>query len=377
MAAVSGEGGGAALRVDRLLLTQEGGHGFEHHAEVDVLAVADAALDAATVVGHGGNGGGVGGRRDEGVVLLAAALVDAAEAGTVVEALGGIDAQHRLGERGMELGELRLADAWGTAADDAGDDAADGVAVGFHLGDECFHLAGLLRVGTAHCVLLGHCEVVVAVVVVESDRSHLRGVGHHADAHLAEGQLGHGSADDAAQRDACRRASASAVVARTIFIKIGVVGMGGTEERAQVLIVLRVLILVSDDEADGGAGRAPFEDAAEQLYVVGLGALGGQRALAGAAAVELALYEVEVDLDACGHAVDDAADGRPVAFAKGGQCEQMSERVAHTSLVLSSQLSVLLSGNARSRPRGRGRGDGRSRPRSLRSHSRSLRRSCG
>ena len=43
------------------------------------------------------------------------------------------------------------------------------------------------------------------------------------------------------------------MVADTIFIIIGVVGMRGAEQTAHILIVLRMLVLVSDDEADGAA----------------------------------------------------------------------------------------------------------------------------
>ena len=54
VAAVGGEEGGAAVDIDRRLFAEEGGHGFEGHAEDDVVAVADAPLDAAAVVGGGG-----------------------------------------------------------------------------------------------------------------------------------------------------------------------------------------------------------------------------------------------------------------------------------------------------------------------------------
>ena len=54
VAAVGREEGGVAVDIDRRLFAQEGGHGLEGDAEDDVVAVADAALDAAAVVGGGG-----------------------------------------------------------------------------------------------------------------------------------------------------------------------------------------------------------------------------------------------------------------------------------------------------------------------------------
>ena len=72
VAAAGGEGGGLAVDGDGVLLHEQGGHGLEGYAEVDVLSVADAALDASAVVGAGGDASVPVG--DEDVVLLAAAL---------------------------------------------------------------------------------------------------------------------------------------------------------------------------------------------------------------------------------------------------------------------------------------------------------------
>ena len=323
--------GGISLEVDGVLLLQQGGYGLEGHAEVDVLAVADAALDAAAVVGGCGHLA-IDGAED--IVLLGATGCDAREALAIFEALDGVDAEHGCAEGGVELAELWLAEACRTALDDAGDDAADGVAFGLHLGDELLHLGCLLRIGTAHGIALCQREVVETVVALEGDVADLRGVGLNADAQLAECQLGECSAYTAADGDAGRGASAATMVAYTVFLMIGVVGMGGTEQAAHVLVVLRVLVGVPDDEADGTASGLAFEDAAEQLHLVGLVARGGDLALSWATAVQLALDEVHVDVDACGHAVYDAADGFAVALTKGCQPEYGSETIHDSQLTI-------------------------------------------
>ena len=41
----------------RLLVAQEGRHGFESHSENNILAVGDAALNTAAVVGRRGESG--------------------------------------------------------------------------------------------------------------------------------------------------------------------------------------------------------------------------------------------------------------------------------------------------------------------------------
>ena len=114
---------------------------------------------------------------------------------------------------------------------------------------------------------------------------------------------------------------------------IGVVGMRGTEEAAHVLVVLRVLVVVAHDEPDGAACGFAFEDAAEQFHLVGFVARRGDVALSGAPTVELGLNEVQVDVDAGRHAVDDAANGRAMALAEGGQPEYVAKSVLHNLLM--------------------------------------------
>ena len=119
------------------------------------------------------------------------------------------------------------------------------------------------------------------------------------------------------------------MVAQAVLAVVGVVGMRRAEQRAHLLVVLRVLVLVAHDEADGAACRLAFEHAAEQFYVVSLLSAGGNVALARSAAVEFRLDEVKVNGDACRHAVDDTSDSLAVALAKGGQSEKFSKSVAH------------------------------------------------
>ena len=72
---------------------------------------------------------------------------------------------------------------------------------------------------------------------------------------------------------------------------------------------------------------AALKDAGEKLHLVGFAAWGGEAALSRPAAVELLLDEVGGDVDAGGHAVDDAAYADAVAFAEGGEAEELSEGV--------------------------------------------------
>ena len=138
---------------------------------------------------------------------------------------------------------------------------------------------------------------------------------------LLQHELGQCTTDAAADGDTCRGTSAATVVADTIFIIIGVVGMGRTEQTAQVLIVLRVLVLVPDDESDGTARRLPFKDAAEQFHLVCFLPRRSDMALSRTATVQFLLDEFQVDVDACRHPVDHAAYGLTVTFSEGRQRE--------------------------------------------------------
>lgn len=71
------------------------------------------------------------------------------EAGSDLEALGGGNAEHSVGEHGLELVEGRLAETDGDVADDAGDGAADAVVAVLEFGDQLDHLVGDGLVGAA------------------------------------------------------------------------------------------------------------------------------------------------------------------------------------------------------------------------------------
>ena len=98
---------------------------------------------------------------------------------------------------------------------------------------------------------------------------------------------------------------------------------------AQVLVVLRVLVGVSDDKPDGTACRLAFKDPAEQFHPISLLTGRSELALSWSSPVELLLDEVQVDVDACRHTVDHTTDSLAMALSKGGQCEEVSERVTH------------------------------------------------
>src|SRR4051812_36868017 len=112
------------------LLRLENGRGrFERHAKDDLLAVADAALRAATAIRHGANAALA---RLKKIVVFAAAEARTGETAAQFETFRRGQREHRLREIGLESIEHRLAEPRGHAADAALDHAADRIALGAH-----------------------------------------------------------------------------------------------------------------------------------------------------------------------------------------------------------------------------------------------------
>ena len=101
----------------------------------------------------------------------------------------------------MQLAEFWFAQACRTALNDAGDNATDRVTLALYLGDEGFHLGRFLRIWAAHGIGFRQLEVVEAVVALEGNVTHLRGIGLNADAQLSEHQFGQRPAHTTADGD--------------------------------------------------------------------------------------------------------------------------------------------------------------------------------
>ena len=104
------------MNVNGILCAQQGSHRFEHYSEINVLAVANATLNATAVICGGG---------DSPIVIYkyvvhgATSEIHAVETFAVVEAFHGIYAQHGTSELGMKFPEFWFSQPCGTACDDA------------------------------------------------------------------------------------------------------------------------------------------------------------------------------------------------------------------------------------------------------------------
>ena len=110
-------------------------------------------------------------------------------------------------------------------------------------------------------------------------------------------------------------------------------------------IVLRAHVDILDEEGDRRAGGQELavlllgEDAGKNAHRIRLAPLGGEARLAGAPLLHPVLNLGFRDRDARRTAVDDAADGGPMAFAPGGDPKEMTEGVVrHASPALGGKL---------------------------------------
>ena len=345
MPALEGEEGVLAGAGEGVLGEADGGDGLEGDAEVDVLAVGDAALDAAGAVGGSAY---LPVAQDERVIVRAAAHGGGGKAGAVFEAFGGVDAHHGVGEARLEAVEDGFAEPGGQAGDDAGDGTADGVTFLLQFAKKAFHALREVGVGAADGVGLREVERKPGVREGEGKVADAGGVGADGDALRGEDLPGDGAGDNAGDVLAGGGTSATSGVADAILGFPGVVGVGRAVEVAQGEVVLGARVAVADEEGDGHAGGTPFEKPGEDLEAVFLGAGGGDVGLPGAAAVELMLYLLDGQDNARGAAFDDAADSRPVGFPERGQAIYVPESVghAHRGLMASAATAAVIVGTA-------------------------------
>ena len=104
--------------------------------------------------------------------------------------------------------------------------------------------------------------------------------------------------------------------------------MGRAHLLGDIGVILGALVGVLDHQADRGSGGLALKHAGENLHLICLAALGGIARGAGLAPVQLQLDVFRADFQSRRATIDDTAQGRTVAFAKGGNAKQLAKSVA-------------------------------------------------
>lgn len=108
--------------------------------------------------------------------------------------------------------------------------------------------------------------------------------------------------------------------------------MGGAKRVPHCVVSGGTGVLIGDGQGNGGAEGFALVDSGKDGDRVALFALGGDFALAGAAAIQLYLDLLFGDLEAWGAPVNNATDAASVAFAPGCNTEKLPKYITHGGL---------------------------------------------
>ena len=123
------------------------------------------------------------------------------------------------------------------------------------------------------------------------------------------------------------------MVAQTVFSGVCVIGMRRSERGAQLIVVRRVLILVTDNKSDWTSGGHSVHQAREYLDGIALLTCCCHSRLSRLAAVEFALHRFNIYLYSGWHTVNHATYGSPVTLAKSCKTKYMSECIQFPSII--------------------------------------------
>src|SRR5690242_573551 len=127
------------------------------------------------------------------------------------------------------------------------------------------------------------------------------------------------------------RAPTTSMIANSILLPIGIIGMTGTKRIDQIAIVLTARIFIADQQRNRRPRGLALEHPGENFDGIGLLPLCHMARGAGLTAVEVFLNIFSGQRKAWGTAIDDTADRGPMAFAKGREGEDVTERITgHT-----------------------------------------------
>ena len=137
-----------------------------------------------------------------------------------------------------------------------------------------------------------------------------------------------------------RRPPAAPVVADAVLLPVGVIGMARAERVDQISVVFTSCIFIADQQRNRCAGRLTFKDAGQDFDPVGFLPLGHVAGRAGFAAIQILLDIVGGQHQTRRATIDDAPDGRAVAFAKGRHGKDVTKGIAGHDLLHEVELDA-------------------------------------
>src|SRR5690606_11319149 len=125
-----------------------------------------------------------------------------------------------------------------------------------------------------------------------------------------------------------RRPSAAPVVAEAVLLVVGEVGMRRAVSIFVMGVILRFLVGVLDDKANGRAGAFAFKDTRKEFHRVGLLSLRHYGRLTRSSSVQLLLDGLLVYLQTGRTAVDDPPDGIAMGFPESSELKKFPEGIS-------------------------------------------------
>lgn len=306
-----------AVDVDRTARGGDAGSRLQCQVSNDRLARRNATQDAAGVVAEEAFRGQL-------VTVFGTTLGNAGEAGADFHALDRVDAHQRVGQLCVQTVEDRFAQTRHHAFGHHGDFGSHRILVPAQLVHVSLELRYLVRVGAEESVLLHRFPGLER----DFDRAQLAHVATHGNALGGQVLLGNGTGSHAHGGFAGRTAATTAVVADAVLVMVGVVGVGRAEQVLDGRVVLGLLVSVANQQADRAARGTAFEHAREDFHLVGFLTLRGVPAGAGLAPVEVVLQVGQGNLQARWASIDNGDQRRAMAFASGGDSEQLAVGIA-------------------------------------------------
>lgn len=256
VAALAFEGRIFVVSGDGVLFRKDGSDGFEGNAERDGHAVGDPALDASGMVSGGVNGLVI--VTPVRIVVFRTCEQNAGISGADFEPFGSGEGEEGFGKIGFEFVENGFAPTSGDSAGDGADDAADGIALfadGFDVGD---HLVGGGLIGASDDVGLDLGEGEGFGVDGGFDVLDLINPGEDFDAKVGlEKLFRNGSGGNSTDGFSGRSAAPAGDGSESVFCVVSEIGMRWAVLVAEFVVVAGSLILVADEEGDGGSGGEP------------------------------------------------------------------------------------------------------------------------
>ena len=210
---------------------------------------------------------------------------------------------------------------------DPGTDGIPLLAERIHIG---FHFGNLVRIRAKERVLMH----LIPVQLFSLDRAKLGEIAANTNSEpLLEELPRHRTRGHPHGRLPRRRTPATAIIADTVLVHVGVVRVGRPELLGYFRVVLRPLVGVFNQQSDGRAGGFTLKHPGENFYLVRFPALGRMPGRTRLATIQIALHIRFRELKPRRAAVDDATQCRPVALAEGGNGKQFSECISRHNSV--------------------------------------------